>query len=123
MKKSEAIHISTFKSESGKKIKIVKSNKQSAAKTKSTTSSQKNAKSNTLTQQEAPTSSAKEVEQYMLREVYFAQSKEPRTKRPSNVHFVVGQVVKHKMDGYHGVIIGWDPVAKVCVQCVCVCVS
>ena len=127
-KKTEAIHISTFKSESGnKKIKIVTSNKQSATKTKPSTSSQSNTKSNTLKKKEpkeAPTSKAKEVEEYMMREVYFAQSKEPRTKRPSNVHFVVGQVVKHKMDGYHGVIIGWDPVAKVCVCVYCVvCVT
>ena len=64
---------------------------------------------------DAPTSQAKEVEEYMMKEVYFAQSKTPRTTRPSNVQYSIGQVVKHKMDGYHGVIIGWDPVAKVCL--------
>ncbi|GAB1605016.1 clp protease adapter protein ClpF, chloroplastic-like isoform X1 [Argonauta hians] len=42
---------------------------------------------------------------------YFASSLKPRLRRPSNVEFRVGQVVKHKILGYHGVIIGWDEVA------------
>lgn len=63
----------------------------------------------------APTSRAKEVEEYLMKEVYFSQTKTPRTTRPSSVELFVGQVVKHKMDGYYGVIIGWDSTAKVCV--------
>ncbi|XP_072036672.1 uncharacterized protein [Amphiura filiformis] len=43
---------------------------------------------------------------------YFAGSPEPRTPRPSNVKYRVGQVIRHKKYGYRGVIIGWDPVAK-----------
>lgn len=42
---------------------------------------------------------------------YFATSTQPRSPRPSNVHFRVGQVIKHKIWGYRGVIIGWDEVA------------
>ena len=64
-----------------------------------------------------PTSRAKEVEDYLFQEVYFTHSKEPRTVRPRGLAFHVGQVVKHKMDKYHGVIVGWDTVAKVTVTC------
>lgn len=42
---------------------------------------------------------------------FFATSTEPRSPRPSHVHFRVGQVIKHKIWGYRGVIIGWDEVA------------
>ena len=59
-------------------------------------------------------SRAKEVEEYLMNEVYFGQSKTPRERRRSSVKFSVGQIVKHKDAGYVGVIIGWDEVAKVC---------
>ena len=58
------------------------------------------------------TSPAKEVQDYLYKEVYFAQSKDPRVSKPSNVQFSIGRVVKHAMDGYYAVIVGWDLVAK-----------
>ena len=64
-------------------------------------------------------SHAKEVEDYLMEEVYFGQSKTPRNHRPSSVSFGVGQVVRHKMAEYVGVIIGWDTVAKV-LTCICI---
>lgn len=60
-----------------------------------------------------PTSPAKEVQDYLFDNVYFTHSKEPRSVRPRNLQFHVGQVVRHKQDNYHGVIVGWDIVAKV----------
>lgn len=63
-----------------------------------------------------PTSPAREVEEYLFKEVYFTHSKEPRSVRPSVLKFRVGEVVKHKLDNYHGVIVGWDPVAKVMID-------
>lgn len=65
-----------------------------------------------------PTSRAKEVEDYLFEEVYFTHSKEPRTMRPRRLSFHIGQVVRHKQDNYHGVIVGWDLVAKVTITCV-----
>ena len=65
-----------------------------------------------------PTSRAKEVEDYLFQEVYFTHSKEPRMVRPRGLAFHVGQVVRHKQDNYHGVVVGWDPVAKVTNTCV-----
>ena len=59
------------------------------------------------------TSPAREVEEYLLREVYFGQSKTVRNMRPPRVAYSVGQVIRHKQDGYFGVIIGWDKVAMV----------
>ena len=44
---------------------------------------------------------------------YFARSESPRVSRPPHVKFKVGQVVKHRQEGYFGVIIGWDETAKV----------
>ncbi len=58
------------------------------------------------------TSPAKEVEDYLYREVYFTQSKAPRGSKSSAVRFSVGQVVSHVTEGYYGVIIGWDAVAQ-----------
>lgn len=43
---------------------------------------------------------------------HFASSAQPRNPRSPHVEFRVGQVVKHKLWGYHGVIIGWDETAK-----------
>ena len=39
-------------------------------------------------------------------------SPEPRKPRPPSVRFRVGQVVKHKLVGYRGVIVGWDATCK-----------
>lgn len=59
------------------------------------------------------TSPAREVEDYLMREVYFGQSSETRNVKPPNVKYSVGQVIKHRQDGYYGVIIGWDEAVKV----------
>ncbi|GFR98124.1 F-box only protein 21 [Elysia marginata] len=56
-------------------------------------------------------SPAIEVFQYKDPQGYFATSTLVRSPRPKEVKFRVGQVVKHKIRGYRGVIIGWDPVA------------
>jgi len=37
----------------------------------------------------------------------------PRTPRPKHVKFQVGQVIRHKLWNYRGVIIGWDKRLKV----------
>ncbi|XP_076466423.1 F-box only protein 21-like [Babylonia areolata] len=57
-------------------------------------------------------SPAVEVLRYKDKWGYFASSPEPRSPRPSNVKFHVGQVIRHKRWKYRGVIIGWDPKAK-----------
>ena len=44
---------------------------------------------------------------------FLTGSTEPRSPRPVNVKYHVGQVVQHKKLKYRGVIIGWDAVAKV----------
>lgn len=36
-----------------------------------------------------------------------------RSPRPSKVLFRVGQVVRHKIKGFYGVIIGWDATAQI----------
>ena len=56
---------------------------------------------------------AREVEEYLMNEVYFTQSKVPRDTRSSSIKYSVGQLVRHKTAEYVGVIIGWDNVAKV----------
>lgn len=43
---------------------------------------------------------------------YFGSSPTPRYPRPSSVKFRIGQVVKHKLWGYRGIIIGWDATAS-----------
>ncbi|VDM91897.1 unnamed protein product [Onchocerca ochengi] len=40
--------------------------------------------------------------------VLFSGSLEPRDPRPPYVKYRVGDVVRHKIHGYRGVIIGWD---------------
>ena len=45
----------------------------------------------------------------------FTGSPEPRTPRAHQVKFRIGQIIKHKKFGYRGVIIGWDPVARVSI--------
>lgn len=52
-------------------------------------------------------------EAYLYKEVYFAHSKTPRTNRPAHVKLRVGEVVKHREQGYYGVIVGWDERALV----------
>ncbi|CAI8048688.1 F-box only protein 21 [Geodia barretti] len=54
-------------------------------------------------------SRAKEVDEYLMNEVYFGQSKKPRDL---SVKFSVGRIVRHKTANYEGVVIGWDEVAK-----------
>ena len=49
---------------------------------------------------------------------YFARSHDPRHPRPVNVRYRVGQVIQHKIHGYRGIIIGWDPICKVCAYVV-----
>ena len=58
-------------------------------------------------------SHAREVEEYLVNEVYFGQSKTPRDYRTK---YSVGQIVKHKTSEFVGVIIGWDKVAQVCLE-------
>lgn len=57
-------------------------------------------------------SPAFEVLKFREKDGYFANSAEIRNPKPPFVKYRVGQVVKHKLWGYHGVIIGWDEVAK-----------
>ena len=52
-------------------------------------------------------------EKYMFKNVYFARSTTPRINRPEHVTLRVGDVVKHKEQGYYGVIVGWDERAMV----------
>ena len=54
-------------------------------------------------------SPALEVILYKDPQGYFAASAQPRSPRPPNVQYRIGQVIKHKVWGYRGVIIGWDP--------------
>ncbi|CAH1798520.1 unnamed protein product, partial [Owenia fusiformis] len=57
-------------------------------------------------------SPAIEVMKYRDPKGHFADSPEPRRPRPPEVKYRVGQVIKHKIWGYRGVIIGWDPKAR-----------
>jgi len=57
-------------------------------------------------------SPAIEVLRFREKNGYFAQSPEKRDPKPPHVNFRVGQVIKHKRWGYHGVIIGWDLTAR-----------
>lgn len=54
-------------------------------------------------------SPAVEVLKYKDPNGYFGASLEPRTPRPPEVKYRIGQVIRHKIWGYRGVIIGWDP--------------
>ena len=40
-------------------------------------------------------------------------SPDPRSPRPDHVKYRVGQVIKHKVWGYRGIIVGWDEQARV----------
>ncbi|KAH3729491.1 uncharacterized protein LOC127853546 [Dreissena polymorpha] len=57
-------------------------------------------------------SPAVEVINHLDPKGYFAGSPEPRTIRPPEVKYRIGQVVKHTTWGYRGVVIGWDEFAK-----------
>ncbi|KAK3096564.1 hypothetical protein FSP39_001327 [Pinctada imbricata] len=57
-------------------------------------------------------SPAVEVLNFKDPEGYFAGSADPRSPRPPEVKYRVGQVIRHKIWGYRGVIIGWDPQAR-----------
>ncbi|XP_070568963.1 uncharacterized protein [Ptychodera flava] len=57
-------------------------------------------------------SPAIEVMKYREKDGHFAGSAEPRSPRLPSVKYRVGQVIKHKLWGYRGVIIGWDETAK-----------
>ncbi|KAH9490465.1 hypothetical protein Btru_033925 [Bulinus truncatus] len=66
----------------------------------------------TFDDEETGESPAIEVIQYKHPQGHFATSTNIRSPRPSEVKFRVGQVVRHKIWGYRGVIVGWDPIAK-----------
>lgn len=57
-------------------------------------------------------SPAVEVLKFKDPQGYFAGDPDPRSPREPNVQFRIGQVVRHKIHGYRGVIIGWDPTAR-----------
>lgn len=58
---------------------------------------------------------AEEVFKFQEKNGYFGMSTVPRTPRPKHVKFHVGQVIRHKLWNYRGVIIGWDEKLKVYV--------
>lgn len=64
----------------------------------------------TVGENESP---AYEVLRYRQERGFFTSSLSVRWKRPSHVQFRVGQVVKHRSEGYTGVIVGWDVKARV----------
>ncbi len=57
-------------------------------------------------------SPAFEVLKYRDKDGHFAQSAEVRDPKSPRVKFRVGQVVRHKLWKYHGVVIGWDEEAR-----------
>jgi len=63
----------------------------------------------TVGENESP---AYEVLRYRQERGFFTSSLSVRWKRPSHVQFRVGQVVKHRSEGYTGVIVGWDVKAR-----------
>ncbi|KAK3915403.1 Clp protease adapter protein ClpF, chloroplastic [Frankliniella fusca] len=63
----------------------------------------------TIGENESP---AHEVLRYRQERGFFTASQSIRWKRPNHLHFRIGQVVKHRTEGYTGVIIGWDVKAK-----------
>ncbi|XP_020383811.2 uncharacterized protein si:dkey-261l7.2 [Rhincodon typus] len=66
------------------------------------------------TQHEDPPGESPAMEVFLLNENdgYFADSPEPRSPRPLSVKYRVGQVFRHRQDGYIGVIVGWDEKAR-----------
>ncbi|XP_046332683.1 uncharacterized protein [Haliotis cracherodii] len=74
-----------------------------------------NKKKNVLfTGQDNPQGESPAVEVFKYRDPkgYFSQSTEPRSPRPANVKYRVGQVIRHKIWGYRGIIVGWDHQAR-----------
>ena len=64
---------------------------------------------------------AEEVIKFQAKNGYFGMSTVPRTPRPKHIQFHVGQVIRHKLWNYRGVIIGWDETMTVwhpCIICV-----
>lgn len=55
---------------------------------------------------------AQEIFKYRGSKQHFAQSTAVRSPRPASLKFRVGQVIKHNIFGYRGVIIGWDNKCK-----------
>nr|CAB3262228.1 uncharacterized protein LOC100178877 [Phallusia mammillata] len=55
---------------------------------------------------------AEEVFYHRSPNSFFATSIEPHVRKPGKVQYRVGQVIKHKKFGYHGVIVGWDETCK-----------
>lgn len=84
--------------------------KKSTANAKTNLQNDPEDKTNTRKNTKQDTKKAKET---VEEEVYFSHSKVPRSPRPPHVKLKVGQVVRHQVDRYIGVIIGWDEVAKV----------
>ena len=58
---------------------------------------------------------AEEVIKFQEKNGHFGMSTAPRTPRPKHVKFKVGQVIRHKLWNYRGVIIGWDEKLKACL--------
>ena len=56
---------------------------------------------------------AEEVIKFQDKNGHFGSSTVPRTPRPKEIKFQVGQVIRHKLWNYRGVIIGWDEKLKV----------
>ncbi len=63
-------------------------------------------------EEDAGESPAFEVLRFRERDGHFAQSAEVRDPKPPHVLLRVGQVVRHRLWGYHGVVIGWDETAR-----------
>ncbi|KAK2144139.1 hypothetical protein LSH36_782g05010 [Paralvinella palmiformis] len=57
-------------------------------------------------------SPAFEVLKYRGGDQHFTNSLDIRSPRPASVLYRVGQVMEHKLEGYRGVIVGWDDVVK-----------
>ncbi|XP_071956112.1 uncharacterized protein [Antedon mediterranea] len=61
---------------------------------------------------DAGESPAVEVLNLLKANGHFAGSPDPRIKRPAEVKFRIGQVIRHKLWGYRGIIVGWDETAQ-----------
>lgn len=55
---------------------------------------------------------ALEVFNYQDREGLFGSSPDVRSPRPKTIKYRVGQVIRHKLWNYRGVIVGWDEKLK-----------
>ncbi|XP_073244959.1 F-box only protein 21-like [Porites lutea] len=55
---------------------------------------------------------AEEVIKFVEKNGHFGMSTVPRSPRPKHIKFKVGQVIRHKLWNYRGVIIGWDEKMK-----------